>query len=934
MEVFEVEKGIAEMTGREKTAAAGAAVLALGITGYSVWKLIGTGILSWHAAQPEFHSMMAELAVVWLILFLAFFCDMRACDMRAADRHRGSSSFLPENCTWRSWGCAGVVALVFCWLHMIFLPIVFAVGYAGYLVLTGGWFRQTVMGVKRKNGAGSWLCWDFLLGCAVTIVEFCLLSLVNQGSIKKLRLWVIGCGVLLLCRAGRRMMSSRKSGGAPWRGDDMMGRGGLDRGGAEERGNGGRWRAVYQAAMLAGILTMVLLQAGRMNLAIDFDSLWYGVRSHVMLDSGNGIYENLGTLGVVYTYPKGLETLTLPLSGLPSYSFVTAFNIIAAGMALLAAFETAAVCVRKRNALLVPFLMAAVPGIMNMADTAKADMMTLFCQILMLQGVMRYLKENDGGELPGGESGCADGEGAALCGRGCVDEASAVLCGSGCADEEGAALQESGRLGAGWLALGLAAGGVSLTMKPTAVIFSTAIAGMSLFWLIGRWIGKRRRRGKLAAVSERSVPGERRKIANPERDMPGERYEAINPERSVPGERHETAGASRCWLAVLAAAAAGAGIWGRTLKLVGVPVTSVFYQVFQKMGFRVRYPFYAAGFPSAGSGMSASEKLEFLAGRLYGVLLNPQGDDMGHVIIAWGTVLPAVLVVLMVCFCGVKKGQEVCLDDRASREKQGGRQFTGYLAAVLSALLFIDLVSLYSLSQIDGNYYMLTYTVLILMCGIWLAECGGFCRKSAYMLLIPVWMYGAVLCGLTNWAWTLGNGGIQIVNRGYYPHAEIEREKRTAQGSGAIWEIFAANPRNRVIALGEHPGVLTFPCWVQSYVDVSGYWGNPDVVADAPAFLRYLQFAGVDYLYMEKEYVDTSVRIYQIVRTLVEQGWLYDVRDENGNLVLSVRRQDGGGAEAAEGMDRIGKEPAESGLTEEEIQRNLWVFDHRYIQHP
>jgi len=73
----------------------------------------------------------------------------------------------------------------------------------------------------------------------------------------------------------------------------------------------------WQAAMAAAVVTLVFLQAGRMNLAVDFDSIWYGVRSHVMLDSGNGIYENLGTLGVVYTYPKGLETLTLPLGGAP-----------------------------------------------------------------------------------------------------------------------------------------------------------------------------------------------------------------------------------------------------------------------------------------------------------------------------------------------------------------------------------------------------------------------------------------------------------------------------------------------------------------------------------------------------------------------------------------------------------------------------------------
>ena len=94
------------------------------------------------------------------------------------------------------------------------------------------------------------------------------------------------------------------------------------------------------SAMLAAILALLLLQAGRMNLAVDFDSIWYGVRSHVMLNSGNGIYENLGTLGVVYTYPKGWEVLGLPLAGLPSYSFSISMNRWMGALTLFAAYET------------------------------------------------------------------------------------------------------------------------------------------------------------------------------------------------------------------------------------------------------------------------------------------------------------------------------------------------------------------------------------------------------------------------------------------------------------------------------------------------------------------------------------------------------------------------------------------------------------------
>lgn len=730
-------------------------LLVAGLTGYSAWKLLGRGVLSWHISQKEYHLMMTEVFGLWLVFFLVF---KRAKGLRLM------------------WA-VGIGAMV-CWLHEIFLPVLFAGCYVAYLILLG---RR--LGGRRPLS----LCWQFLCGTALTIFVFCLLSLVNLGSIFMLRVWVLGSGG---CLAAAELLERRRQG--------------------EGRMPFPSYSFSFAgAAMTAAILALLLLQAGRLNHTVDFDSLWYGVRSHVMLDSGRGIYENLGTLGVVYTYPKGWEVLSLPLAGLPSYSFVTAMNLWVTGLALLALYETGAFFMERERALWVPFLAASVPGIMNMADTAKADMMTFFCQILMLQAVLRYGRERD----------------------------------------------------RSLLVMGLASGFVSLSMKPTAVVFSTAIVGMTVLWLL-----LERCRGR--------KPAKEGKAGHP------------------------------FWLLLVLSVLAWAGIWGRTLYLTGVPVTSIFYQVFQKIGFRVKYPFYASGFPAAGRDMPADEQVRLLLSRLYGIFLNPQGEDMAHVIIAWGGILPLALGAVA---GGVWMGK---------RKSPGTQEGNPFLAMLLAALLMIDLASLHSLSQIDGNYYMLTYGTVILAGCIWLDRAESqSCRKMAMAVLIPAWCYGVLLCGLTNWAWTLGNGGIHLVNKGYVSHVEAEREKRAAQGSAAIWDIFAADPKNRVIALGEHPGVLSFPCWVQSYVDVSGYWGNPEVVADSSHFLEYLRYADVDYLYMEKEYVDSSVRIYRIIRTLIEDGWLYDVRDENGNLIISVC-----GESEQRRMDRTDQE--------------LAVFDRKYIQHP
>lgn len=770
------------MTRREKTAVSLAAVLTIGITGYSAWQLLVQGVLSWHITQPETGWMFGELMLIWLLCFLLLY---------------GKFDRLAQLAV------IAVAAILFCWLHVVFLPVLLAGLYVAYLTLAGRWVSAVLLRQRLT------VVWEFALGSAIVIVIFCMLSLVSLGSIRNLRCFVVASGIVLLLQsaAGTCLKTHCTNRHTPLCGTSSF----------QTR------PAAFpcqKAAMLAAIFVLLLLQAGRMNLAVDFDSIWYGVRSHVMLDSGKGIYENLGTLGVVYTYSKGWEVLTLPLAGLPSYSFLIAFNLWGAVLVLLAAYETAESWLMPESALWVPFILAAIPGVMNMAVTAKADLLTLFYQILLIQGLLRFFKERQADEL----------------------------------------------------ILGLAAGGVSLTLKPTAIVFSSAIVGIAMLWLL---------------------------------------WDRYNWRREKTGQAWCVIASKRIWWVFAIAAACLAGIWGRTIKLVGVPVTSVFYRAFQKLGFQVKYPFYASGFPAAGSHLSIGKSIRFLLTRIAGVLFNPQGDNMAHVIIAWGTVLPVVFLLLLGCLALMSIGQRT--QETRQEAKYRIKQVRHFLLILTVVILLINLVSLYSLSQIDGNYYTLSYFLIVLAGCIWLVQYGASVAKAGRKVLLVPWLFAVVICGITNWAWSLGFTPIQMINKGFYNHQQIDREKRAEQGSQAIWEILAANPQNRVIALGEHPGVLTFPCQVQSYVDVSGYWGNPKVVSDAPQFMEYLVYAKIDYLYMEKEYVDTSVRIYQIIRTLIAEGYLEDVREENGNLILSVRK-------------------AEPDVTAAE--QNLKVFDEGYIQHP
>ena len=151
------------------------------------------------------------------------------------------------------------------------------------------------------------------------------------------------------------------------------------------------------------VLPFILIQVNRSNIALDYDSLRYGLRSAYILFSpekgSHGVFSVLqaffsthGMLNAVYSYPKGLELLTAPLSFLPGYGFLLAFQIwiylsIALFLYLLA---------RKRSGkpTLFLFFFFFLSSVGNMAITAKTDNLTLLVQLMSLYFYERGERKN------------------------------------------------------------------------------------------------------------------------------------------------------------------------------------------------------------------------------------------------------------------------------------------------------------------------------------------------------------------------------------------------------------------------------------------------------------------------------------------------------------------------------------------------------------
>ena len=310
-------------------------------------KIFETGVDGERLLQPETQGLLLEIAVVFGAAFAILFL--------VRDKRLRMGSLALET-------------MIFTWMHQAFLPVAISGMYLAVIVGVGNTIRKWMDRDQWLDAEPfSARMAEFTLGSISLILLYALMSLAGIGSIPATRIAAIVLG-LVTCIPALRCKEKNTE----------LFRGILS------------WPA---AMAIAFIFAMLLLQVGRMNICADYDSLHYGLRSEYVFNDGDGIFENMGSINVVYTYSKGLETLLLPISGLQSYSFFLSFQIWMTLGILLVAAEVAGIFVESKWKLLCMTLLASIPAITNMGITAKTDSATCLFQLIMTYFLIRFVKE-------------------------------------------------------------------------------------------------------------------------------------------------------------------------------------------------------------------------------------------------------------------------------------------------------------------------------------------------------------------------------------------------------------------------------------------------------------------------------------------------------------------------------------------------------------
>ena len=623
-------------------------------------------------------------------------------------------------------------------------------------------------------------------------------------------------------------------------------------------------------------LPFFILQMNRSNVALDYDSLRYGLRSAYVLFP-EGFCSAHGQINSVYSYPKGLELLTYPLNYLPGYGFLLSFTLWTY-LALALVFGLLLFHFQKNRkklyiGILCFFLLSSVG---NMSLTMKTDLFTL---LLQLSALYFFLKGK--------------------------------------------------RLQSCFLLF------FSYSFKPTAVVFSTLLGIVFLFTMLLECFGKRNAKAYTDRNTNNNANINANTGINSNTNPNTIQAKAEKWTSELPFVLFSVVYTGLITLRTfLITGLPFSTTFTGIFKAMGFHVNWPFnldahvdysgelslsesaFSFFRRL---FSFLFYPVG-----------EDMEHVAIAWSGVLF--------PLILFFG--IWQCFSLGRMCFLARKNsltrksfiGKESFI---AGESFIGRKSFLGrdsvlpgengdaspwdYLPLALSFLVIMafSLLSFVMLWQIDGNYYILWESLALLLCfsggsiqeknlqeenapmnpqkGLIKANRAG--SKGSALLLkaftfSPFYVAAFLTTITTSWAGAVGFTPIDLANKGYYDHALVELENQGEKGSLPAFLEMAKNPRQHVLAFSETPECYRIPCNVQSITDVEGSGGSPGLYDSPLYFAWFLKWSGTDYVYLEQSFLqdEREERAREMLLQMAEEGIFHSPMPVERNEILPLER--------------------------------------------
>ena len=629
-------------------------------------------------------------------------------------------------------------------------------------------------------------------------------------------------------------------------------------------------------------LPFFILQMNRSNVALDYDSLRYGLRSAYVLFP-EGFFSAHGQINSVYSYPKGLELLTYPLNYLPGYGFLLSFSLWTY-LALALVFGLLLFHFQKNRkklylGILCFFLLSSVG---NMSLTMKTDLFTL---LLQLSALYFFLKGK--------------------------------------------------RLQSCFLLF------FSYSFKPTAVVFSTLLGIVFLLTMLLEFLGKSNTKTNTKEnLNINANTGINSNTNHNTIQAKGEKWTSELPFVLFSLVYTGLITLRTFLITGLPFSTTFTGIF----KAIGFHVNWPF-NLDAHVDYSGELSFSESAFSFFRRLFSflfypVGEDMEHVAIAWSGVLFPLillfalwQCFSIGRKCLPGKNSLPGGNSLLG---RNSSSGREAFLcrgsDDASPWD---------YLPLSLSFLVIMafSLLSFVMLWQIDGNYYILWESLALLLCfsggnlqennlqeenaqknlqeerpqeenaqknlqeerlqeentqkGLMKTNTAG---SKGFILLLkaffffPFYLAAFLSTITTSWAGAVGFTPIDLANKGYYDHALVELENQGEKGSLPAFSEMAKNPRHHVLAFAETPECYRIPCNVQSITDVEGSGGSPGLYDSPLYFAWFLKWSDTDYVYLEQSFLhdEREERAREMLLQMAEEGIFQSPMVVEKNEILPI----------------------------------------------
>ena len=586
-------------------------------------------------------------------------------------------------------------------------------------------------------------------------------------------------------------------------------------------------------------LPFFILQMNRSNVALDYDSLRYGLRSAYVLFP-EGFFSAHGQINSVYSYPKGLELLTYPLNYLSGYGFLLSFSLwtylVLASVFGLLLFHFQKNRKKLYLGILCFFLLSSVG---NMSLTMKTDLFTL---LLQLSALYFFLKGK--------------------------------------------------RLQSCFLLF------FSYSFKPTAVVFSTLLGIVFLLAMLLEFFGKRsiktnsqvntdRNTNTNASINAKTGINSNINTNYNRIQAKGEKWTSELPFVLFSLVYTGLITLRTFLITGLPFSTTFTGIF----KAIGFHVNWPF-NLDAHVDYSGELSFSESAFSFFRRLFSflfypVGEDMEHVAIAWSGVLF-----PLILLFALW-----QCFSLGRKCLPGrnhLSGGNSLLgrnsLSGREAFLRRGSEEASlwDYLPLALSFLVIMafSLLSFVMLWQIDGNYYILWESLALLLCFSMGSapeissqeESARGSKLSAFLLksfaFSPFYLAAFLTTITTSWAGAVGFTPIDLANKGYYDHALVELENQGEKGSLPAFSEMAKNPRHHVLAFAETPECYRIPCNVQSITDVEGSGGSPGLYDSPLYFAWFLKWSGTDYVYLEQSFLhdEREERAREMLLQMAEEG--------------------------------------------------------------